>query len=254
MGKNPWEESDVDLLALQTGARQETRWGRVFVAILIIAMITFVAAYYVPMFRAHKALVTEFKELMAKYRAMDEKLAETRRLLDKESKEKHRLKAHQEERQAANKAAQAKLETQKATLGKQLSKEAGKGDAQVELSPDAVRVTLANDLVFKSHTLTIPQGGSKRLCEIAQNTSGPLRLTALAKADEPKSVLLAARYPTVRALTAARAATAAADLEQRCPVATAQLQSAAIVFDKAPEGHDVGLPALRIELLSSAAP
>ena len=92
MGKNPWEDSDVDLAALQR-ARGKTRWSRVLLWVLVVAGLTFVGAYYVPLFRAHTALVDDFKQLMEKHRATEGKLAETERRLDQESKEKQRLKA-----------------------------------------------------------------------------------------------------------------------------------------------------------------
>lgn len=251
MGKNPWEDSDVDLEALRKGVRGKTRWSKVFVWVVIIAGLTFVGAYYIPLFRAHKALVGEFKQLMEQRRATDAKLAETRRQLDQESKEKQRLKSEQEEKASEAKAVQTRLSVVSSKLSDQLGQAVSKGDAKVGVDGDGVSVLLANNLVFKPHTLTIPQASSKRLCEIAQVSTGALRLTALARSNEPPSVLLVGKYPTARALSAARAAAVALDLESHCQVPSHQLEAASIVYEDAPKGVKVSLPALRVELLSS---
>jgi chemotaxis protein MotB len=248
MGKNPWEDSDVDLAAFRKRSGGKTSWSKVFAWILVVAALTFVAAYYVPLHRAHKALVSEFRALVEQRRVSEEKLPEARRQLDQESKEKQRLKAEAEERQAQEKSAESRLGEVSKKLAGLMGESVSNGDAKVAILGDAVHVTLANDLVFKPHTLTITEAQSKRLCEIAQASSGALRLTALAKENEPPSVLLKAKYPTPRALSAARAATAAADLESHCQVKSQELQASSVVYADAPGGTK--LPALRIELLS----
>jgi chemotaxis protein MotB len=216
----------------------------------VVAGLTFVAAYYIPLFRAHKALVDEFRVLMQKQRAGEEQLTETRRQLDKESKEKQALKSAQEEKDSEKKVVETRLGELGSKVAKSLGGAVSKGQAQVDVVGDEVHVTLANGMVFKPHTLTIPQAASKRLCEIAQASSGALRLTALAESNEPPSVLLKAKYPTARALSAARAAIAAADLESHCQVEAHQLMASSVVYAGAPKGSKVKLPALRIELLS----
>ena len=254
MGKNPWEDSDVDLEALRKGVRGKTRWSKVFVWVVIIAGSTFVGAYYVPLYRAHKALVGEFKQLMEQRRATDEKLSETRRQLDQESKEKQRLKSELEEQASQAKAKETRLSAAASKVSDKLGQAVSKGDAKVDVEGEAVRVILENKLVFKPHTLTIPQASSKRLCEIAQAGTGALRLTALAKSNEPPSVLLVGKYPTARALSSARAAAAAADLESHCQVPSHQLEASSIVYDEAPKGIKVSLPALRVDLLPDKQP
>ena len=49
-----------------------TRWGRVFAGLLFVAVATFVAAYYLPLYRAHEKLAEQYRELGQRSQGMSE--------------------------------------------------------------------------------------------------------------------------------------------------------------------------------------
>ena len=74
MGKNPWEDPDHEVAALAASMRGQggtKRWVRLAVGLLVVALLTFVAGYYVPLLRAHDALREQFQQLSERRRALD---------------------------------------------------------------------------------------------------------------------------------------------------------------------------------------
>src|SRR5690606_21596385 len=112
MGKNPWEESDHEVLAQEAGlqANRSKRCLRVIIGILVVATLTFIGAYYVPLFRAHAVLRDEYRQLSERRRVLDETLENKQRELEKIGKEKAELQAKLDERASEEEQQQASLE------------------------------------------------------------------------------------------------------------------------------------------------
>src|SRR5690606_34622572 len=253
MGKNPWEDPDPEVAALAASMRTKSpkRWLRLAVGLLVVAMLTFIAAYYVPLFRAHASLRDEFKELSERRRTLDETLETRTRELERVQGEKAALQAKLDERDKAEERHKADLEKLKTSLSSSLRDKETRGTAAVRVEQNQVRVALANDLVFSPHTLTIGNGGTRLLCEIAGESDGAeLRVVSVTSASERPAVLLKTKYPGGRELSAARAAVVGNRLERNCKVPAERVQAVGIVAS-GDDASGVKLPALVLELSPS---
>jgi chemotaxis protein MotB len=250
MGKNPWEEPDQDVLALEASLRAKSprRWLRVLVGLVVVGTLTFIGAYYVPLFRAHDALRAEFRALSERRRVLDESLGNKQRELERVTQEKADLQAQLAERVTEEAQQKEKLEQLRTGISSQLLAYESKGLAASVVESQRLRVTLANDLVFSRHTLTIPSKGTSLLCKIAQASGdASLRVVAVTTTDEPRSALLSAKYPSKRELSAARAAAVGNRLEQECDVKGDALEIAGSVEPAKRKASGVKPPTIVLE-------
>ena len=252
MGKNPWEDPDHEVLALAATmqAKGPKRWLRLGIGLLVIALLTFIAGYYIPLFRAHDALRAEFQQLSERRRLLDEKLKSTELTVKRLETEKSELQSKVDERQTTENARKQHLDQLSASVASMLSPHERKGAAQASADSDRVRVALANHLVFSSNSLTIPGRGTSLLCDIGKRAGdGKLRVIATTSEKEPPSALLKSKYPSARELSAARAATVSNRLEQQCDIPTERLEAVGIVEAGKSRVSSVKLPAIVLELL-----
>ncbi|HEU5076703.1 MAG TPA: hypothetical protein VFU02_21080 [Polyangiaceae bacterium] len=250
MGKNPWEDPDPDVAALRASmrAKSPTRWGRLVIGLLIVAGVTFIAAYYIPLFRAHDKLRAEFQTLSERRRVLDENLASKERELKKLESDKTALQAQVDERAQADEAKQAELEKLRVAVSSKIRAFETKRLAASSIAGDRVRISLANRLVFTPNTVTITKQAGSVLCDIAGavDKGTPLRVVSVTSADEAASPL-AAKYASRRELSAARAAVVADRLEETCGVPSARVEPIGWLEGGDAKAWGVGLPATAIE-------
>ena len=250
MGKNPWEDPDPDVAALRASmrAKSPTRWARVVVGLLIVGGATFIAAYYIPLFRAHDKLRDEFQNLSERRRVLDESLAGKERELKKLETDKAALQAKVDERSQADEAKSAELEKLRVSISSKIRTFETKRLAASVIAGDRVRISLANRLVFSPNTVTITKQGGAALCDVAGavDKSTQLRVVSATSADEAPGAL-AAKYSSRRELSAARAAVVADKLEEACGVAGSRLEPIGWLEGGDAKAWGVGLPATVIE-------
>jgi chemotaxis protein MotB len=252
MGKNPWEDPDHEVLALAATmqAKGPKRWLRLGLGLLVIASLTFIAGYYIPLFRAHDALRAEFQQLSERRRLLDEKLRTGEQTVKRLETEKSELQAKLDERQTTENARKQQLDQLSASLDSIVASHERKGAAAASADSDRVRVALANHLVFSANSMTVPGRGTSLLCDIGKQAgSGRLRVVATTSEREPASATLKAKYPSPRELSSARAATVSNQLEKDCGIPGERLEAVGLVEAGKSRVSSVKLPAIVLELL-----
>ena len=255
MGKNPWEEPDQEALALAATmqARKPRRWLRLLIGLVVVATLTFVAAYYVPLFRAHDALRAEYQGLSERRRVLAETLLTKERELERVRREKATLQGKLDDISAREKRRKQALEQLRTSISSKLRADETKGLAGTTIADGSVEVVLHNRLVFSPHTLTIPSKATSRLCDIVGASQGfELEVVSVTNDDEPPSVLLAAKYPTRAELSAVRAAVVGNRLGQACGSGAGQTSTTGIVSEGKLKLAGVKLPVTMLKLTPSS--
>ena len=207
------------------------RWGRIALLLVIVASVTFVAAYYVPLLRAHGDLTAEHRRVADKVQSAEREVTSARTELQA-SREK--LAAVEAERQAqeAGKGRSTgktqsteKLEAARAQASTLLEKHVKKGLAAVTLHDGQLLVALADALVFAPRKLDVTPAGRALLCQLAKANEAPLRVVGTDNGQKPPPGL-AQRYPNAWVLRGARAGSVAEVLENKCSVPAARLSAA----------------------------
>ncbi|HTN85395.1 MAG TPA: hypothetical protein VL242_16970, partial [Sorangium sp.] len=86
------------------GPSSFSRWVRVAPALLLVASATFVAAYYVPLRRAHLLLIQEQQRSNQKAKELDQTLSQVRGELQAKTAEVEKLEAERQQAAALKKS------------------------------------------------------------------------------------------------------------------------------------------------------
>lgn len=223
--KAAWEDlADADLGPY--GKSQGTRWGRVFGGLLFVAVATFVAAYYLPLYRSHQKLGEQYRELGQRAQGVSDTVTKLKLELKAASESRDQLQAEHDLRESAKKATSDQQERVRGALSAKLDKFVKKGNAALLASGGSLFVGLDSALLFVPQKLDLTPIGRALLCDVAK-TSEAKAFTVRASLA-PGSVIppaLAAAYPSSWALSAGRAAAVAQVLEQACAVPAAALSA-----------------------------
>src|SRR5690606_23563505 len=217
MGKTPWEDPDHEVLALAATmqAKGPKRWMRLGIGLLVIGALTFIAGYYIPLFRAHDALREEFQQLSERRRLLDEKLKTTEATVKRLEAEKGELQSKLDEQQTTQNARKQQLEQLSTSFDSVIAPHERKGAAKASAEADRVRLALANHVLFSANSLTIPARAKSLLCDLGKRVGkAPLRIVATTSERENPSPVLNAKYSSLRELSSARAAAVSDQLEK----------------------------------------
>ncbi|WP_437735093.1 OmpA/MotB family protein [Sorangium sp. So ce1335] len=237
------------------GPSSFSRWIRVVPALLIIGGATFVAAYYVPLRRAHMLLIQEQQRSNEKGRELEQTLSQVRGELQAKAAEVDRLEAERQQAAAAKRSGVERVEQLKTDLAGKLDKQIKKGVAAIAAADGHVFVALSESAVFLPSTVDVSPQGQGLLCQVSGALSSiagqaPLRVGAVSGPPDSVPPALHAAYPTPWELSAVRAATVAQTLQDKCAVAGARL-SAVGHAEHDPAAAALGetkLPAGRVEI------
>ena len=244
------------------GSSSFRRWVRVMPALLLVAAAAFVAAYYVPLHRAHVLLLEEQRKSNQKSKELEQALSQVRGELQAKAAQVDKIEAERQQTEAAKKSGLERLDQIKAELAGKLDKHIKKGVAAVAVADGQAFVVLSESAVFLPNTVDVNPQGQGLLCQVsgALSASGggqaPLRVGAVSGPPDSVPPALQAAYPTPWELSAVRAATVAQALQDKCSVAGARLSAvghaehdpaaAALGATKMPPGRveiSVALPA-----------
>ncbi|WP_437590953.1 hypothetical protein [Sorangium sp. So ce1000] len=213
------------------GTSSFRRWVRVVPALLLVAAATFVAAYYVPLHRAHVLLLEEQRKSNQKSKDLEQTLSQVRGELQAKTAEVEKSEAERQQSEAAKKSGLERVEQIKAELAGKLDKHIKKGVAAVAVAEGQAFVALSESAVFLPNTVDVSPQGQSLLCQVsgALSASGggqaPLRAGAVSGPPDSVPAALQAAYPTPWELSAVRAATVAQALQEKCAVAGARLSA-----------------------------
>jgi chemotaxis protein MotB len=245
MGKAPWD-ADPDIQAMTSGARAggAGRLGKTLAWALGIIGLTILLAFYVPLSQAHGVLLEQHKSLNDKAKELERSVLAANTALKAAEAQRDELEAREKQKQAQAAALKQRSESVRGAMSAVLQKSAKKGPSAIGTSADAVVVALADSLVFAPKKLDVTADGAQLLCEL-QKAAGGRPLTVSAVVD-PKAAIpqLKADYPGIWQISAARTASAAEALEEKCGVPRARLKASAqpqskVNFEgsKPPPGH-----------------
>jgi chemotaxis protein MotB len=215
MGKNPWDD-DSDLRAFSRGASSPTRWGRVFLGVAVVAVATFVGAFYVPLFRAHDRLTGEQRRALDQVQALQRSATQTQTELKAAASRRDELEAVEKQRESAASARASEAEALRSELATKLERLTKKGLVQLGVAEGRLVVAVADPALFTAHKLDLNPLGKQTLCDVAKALRKS-QVTVTAFDDGEKGdPTLAAKYPNPLSLRAARAAAAADGLSSKC--------------------------------------
>ncbi|HEY5376917.1 MAG TPA: hypothetical protein VIK01_24710 [Polyangiaceae bacterium] len=246
-----WEDfadSDLGPYAKPRG----TRWGRVFTGLLVLGFATFVAAYYLPLYRAQQSLNDRYRELSQRAQTLEGSMSKTQADLKTVSAERDQLRTEHDKRDSAQKADASQQERLRDALSTKLDKQIKKNSATVVSNGGTLIVALDSGLLFQPQKLDLTAAAATLLCDISK--AGEVKSVAVSAALAPGSSVpaaLAKTFATPWALSAARAAALAEALVDKCAFPAAQV-SATGSADHDPFATQLAgskLPADRVELL-----
>ncbi|WP_437571667.1 hypothetical protein [Sorangium sp. So ce542] len=230
------------------------RWVRLVPALLLVASATFVAAYYVPLRRAHLLLIEEQRRSNQRGKDLEQTLSQVRGELQQTTAQVEKLEAERRQTEDAKKSGLARVEQLKTELAGKLDKQIKKGTAAVAVADGQALVALPETAVFLAHKLDVSPQGRALLCHVAGAVAAigqaPIRVGAVSGPPDLESPALKSGYPTPWALSAARAASVAQTLQDACSLPGARL-SAVGHAEHDPAGAALGeskLPAGRVEI------
>ncbi len=182
-----------------------------FVAVVAVG----IAAYFVPLYRAHALLLEQYRDLSQKSQKQAQKLAQTETDLEAAKRTRDQHEAERKQREVAAKADGDRLELVRGELAPRLDKAASKGLALVWL-PDRSGLVIGIDesLVLVPLKGKVSPDGPGLLCDIGKvaGAAGSLSLRAIHTAG--KSGRAPAPFESVFAWSAARAGAVAQALAQ----------------------------------------
>jgi hypothetical protein len=224
MARNPWDD-DPDVAAMRSMRPRGggTSWGRILFGVLLVGCGTFAFAYYVPLYRAHTALVGDHAKLRGELESTQSatKQAQSEAKTLKEKNEE--LQAEQDKRDSAKKSAGAGAESVKSAVLAAIDKAVKKKQGAAALEDDGVRAGIAPSFLFSTGKIEVSGGGKEALCALAKAAgSGVLRVSAVATDDDvPAS--LKSKYESGWAFAGGAAGSVAETLEGKCSVPHARV-------------------------------
>ena len=223
--KAAWQDmADADLGPY--GKSRGTRWGRVLGGLLFVAVATFVAAYYLPLYRAHQKLAEQYRELGQRSQGLSESVSKAQGELKSVTEARDQLQAEHDVREGEKKVSGDQQERVRAALSTKLDKFVKKGSAAVLVRAGSLVVAFDSATLFVPQKLELTPAARTLLCDIVKTSDAKLltvRASLAAASVVPPP--LAAGYAGPWALSAGRAAAVAQILEQGCAVPRGQLSA-----------------------------
>jgi chemotaxis protein MotB len=224
--KAAWEDladSDLGPYAQPRG----TRWRRVFTDLSIVAVATFVAAYYVPLYRSQQRLSDEYRALSDQSRAQSESIEAARAQLKSITAERDQLRTDHDRKVDADKDASSQRERARAAVSSKLDKPMKKGTVAVIATEGNLVVALDSGLLFLPQRLDLTPTAPALLCEILKAADAKsLSVNGVLPQGMPVPAALAKGFPSPWALSAARAAAVAESVANKCGLPAAQVTAA----------------------------
>jgi chemotaxis protein MotB len=163
MARHSWE-TDAVVPRKSGGSRVQ----RVFFGLLAIGVATFIAAYYVPLLRAHQALSRLSNESVAKADGLEKKVQKLEKDLSAASSERDRLTQAEQSRASSSRDSKDRLATISSDLTTALKKPSGKGLVTIGAGQDAVRIAIRPDVLFPGDKPELNPMGGGLLCEVSR--------------------------------------------------------------------------------------
>jgi hypothetical protein len=224
MARNPWDD-DPDVAAMRSMRPRggSTSWGRILFGVLLVGCGTFAFAYYLPLHRAHSALVGDHAKLRGELENAQTSLKQAQNEAKTLREQKEELQAEHDKRESAKQSAGAGAESIRSAVLTAIDKAVKKKQGVAAVEESGVRAGIAPAFLLSTGKLDVSGGGKDALCALAKASgSGMLRVSAVA-ADDDVPAALKATVPNGWAYAGAAAASVADTLETKCGVARTRI-------------------------------
>jgi len=241
MASKDWQRMDsIDEIASISGNRG--RGWRIFSLILLVGAATFVAAYYLPLYRAHTTLVDKFRSLSREANTQHKQLTETIDTLKQVAAERDHLSESSRKEQEASSARASQVDSIERELRTQLKKFIGPAKLGMEQQKGKLVFTLASPALVAKTGGALAEAGKSVICVIgaaAKAADLGIQIHAAVAAIDPKA--------TDWQVSALRAGNAAQQLVDKCGV-----ESKRVKLQVTPASPRVDAMSLIIEIAPGA--
>lgn len=224
MARNPWDD-DPDVAAMRSMRPRGggTSWGRILFGVLLVGCGTFAFAYYVPLYRAHSALVSDHAKLRGELEGAQSATKQAQSEAKTLREQKDELQAERDKRESAKQAAGAGASSMKDAVLAAMDRAVKKKQAVAAVEDAGVRAGISPSFLLATGKLDVSGAGKDALCAIAKASgSSVLRVSAVA-ADDDVPAALKSKVSNGWAYAGAAAASVAETLESKCSVARARI-------------------------------
>jgi chemotaxis protein MotB len=165
MASKDWQRMDsIDEIATISGNRG--RGWRIFSVILLVGTGAFVAAYYLPLYRAHTTLVDKFQSLSREANTQHKQLTETLDTLKQVAAERDHLAESSRKEQEAGSARASQVDSIERELRTQLKKFIGPAKLGMEQQKGKLVFTLASPALVAKTGGALAEAGKSVICVI----------------------------------------------------------------------------------------
>jgi hypothetical protein len=230
-------DSTDDLAAIGVSPHRGRGW-RILSGLLLVGTVTFAAAYYLPLYRAHATISHEYRTLSKLSTTQRKQLADTIESLNQVSTERDQLRDAAQLRQKSIDVLTPHAESLEHDLQAPLKKYLTKGKFQMERRHERLRVALFSPLLAAGAAGAAgdwSDAGKKALCELAI----ALKTADVSIVAQGLGVAAQAKTAPAWKLAAARAGSAAQLLSESCGIESARIKVQVDSLTPNPEGAAV---------------
>jgi flagellar motor protein MotB len=166
MARNPWEEEVESARGSKPAKRSFV--GPTLLGLFIVATITFVFGYYMPLYRAHGDLHRVQQKTKSARDALQGELEKTQRDLANKESERAAMEKDQKAKADAERTAAERPKRVAAELATSLEKQIQKGALSVTPGVGHAAVSIPNDKLFTAGKETPSAGGIGLLCAVGK--------------------------------------------------------------------------------------
>lgn len=238
MAKKDWEklaEGDDFSSAVGVSPNRGRGW-KVFSGLLVVATAAFVAAYYVPLYRAHDKLREEYRVATSQASTFRQQLNDAVGTLNQATEERDKLRSEVRQQSKQTDDLTQRAERIERSLQPALKKFSGKGKLSIERDKEKLKVALWAPGFTNATSADLSDFGKKATCAVAsalKTSSAHVSVVGLgidpAKADSPWQ------------LAASRAGSTAQQLGKGCGLNSGQISVAVRADTGAPAGAVIAL-------------
>jgi hypothetical protein len=217
--------SDPDMFALSGTGRPSgrgssfLRWcGRLFA----IGALTFAAAYYVPLHRAHEEIIVRHEALANKLQSVERTLASTRAELSRAQSSRDELESSKQQQRDEQEQAIARVAALQTRLSKHLERHVKKSTLSVSAHDGRVYVTLLSPFGARGPSDNISVAARGALCDLGSAIEGSDSLDVAASVPE-SAAPGGPKNESGWQVAASRAAIVARVIEEHCGLSKSRL-------------------------------
>ncbi|HEY5957257.1 MAG TPA: hypothetical protein VIV60_11915 [Polyangiaceae bacterium] len=223
MGKKDWEKlalaADVNDLQPAAFAPRRGRGWMIFSGVVIVAALSFLASFYLPLYRAHDLLQSEYKKTSTEAANFRQQLLTTVTTLNQSTKELEQLHSQMRSEEKNVTALTTRAEHLERSLETSIKKLSGRVRVPMVREREVLRITLAAPIALVPTSGDLTDFGKKLLCAIgATLKDNDVKVTAQAIVDNGAKA--DAGWPKA----AVRAGNVAQQLSQTCGMDASRIE------------------------------